>query len=216
MDTALELDERSAVRSGRSAITSSIPNFERLLGTQAWARLPAAVRARFDTEAHAHEATIYVGATLVRASTVGRIFAHLCRCIGTPVAPFVGENVPMRVRVYRTQEGIVWERRYRFAQGDCVVTSTKQAEGDRVMEKLGAGLHMRLRICEEAGALHFVSEGYFFRLGPCSLRLPDWFLPGDTHVTHCDLGAGRFRFTMRTHHRWFGELYFQDGIFSEE
>jgi hypothetical protein len=194
--------------------TASIPDFERLLGPGAWARLPQAVRARFDVNAHAHEATVYVGATTVRASMTGRAFAHLCRLVGTPVAPYVGDDVPLRVRVYRTNDGVVWERHYQFAHGDCVVASTKQSDGDGLIEKLGAGLHMKLRVFEAAGALHFVSDGYFFRAGRLSLRLPDWFLPGGTHVTHEDLGDGRFRFTMLTHHRWFGELYFQDGIFS--
>jgi hypothetical protein len=139
----------------------------------------------------------------------------MCRCIGTPVAPYVGENVPLRVRVYRIDDGIVWERRYAFADRECVVKSTKQFDGSALVEKLGGGLHMRLRVFEAQGALHFVSDGYFFRVGQRTLPLPDGFLPGGTHVTHCDLGDGRFRFTMRTHHPWFGELFFQDGIFSE-
>ena len=215
MTTALfEIGAGTAGDSGSS--TSSIPDFEHLLGPSAWSRLPQAVRARFDANAHLQEATVYAGATLVRASTTGRQFAHLCRLVGTPVAPYVGDDVPLRVRVYRTNDGIVWERHYRFAERECVVTSTKQSDGDALVEKLGAGLHMKLRVFEERGALHFVSDGYFFRAGVVALRLPDWFLPGGTHVTHEDLGDGRFRFTMRTHHRWFGELYFQDGVFSGE
>jgi hypothetical protein len=193
----------------------SIPDFARLLGADAWSRLPAAVRARFGIEAHAAAATHYVGNTVVRASIAGRALAHLCRCIGTPVAPYVGESVPLRVRVYRNDDGIVWERRYAFAGRECVVKSTKQLDGNALVEKLGAGLHMRLRVFEVQGALNFVSDGYFFRVGQLTLPLPDWFLPGGTHVTHCDLGDGRFRFTMRTHHSWFGELFFQDGVFSE-
>jgi len=213
MTTALVEIGSPAVATARSA-RSSLPDFEQMLGHAAWSRLPPAVRARFDANAHAHGATVYLGATTVRASLTGRMFAHLCRLVGTPVAPFVGDDVPLRVRVYRTGEGIVWERHYQFEHGDCVVTSTKQSEGDALVEKLGAGLHMKLRVFEDAGALHFVSEGYFFRAARLRLDLPDWFLPGGTHVTHEDLGNDRFRFTMRTHHRWFGELYFQDGIFS--
>jgi len=208
------LPRRSTLPSAPS-LPSSIPDFERLLGPQAWARLPAAVRARFDTDAHSEHVTVYSGRALVKANLVGRAFAHLCRCIGTPVAPFVGSEVAMHVRVYRNRDGIVWERRYQFAHGDCIVKSTKQLDGNRLVEKLGAGLHMRLRVLESDGALHFVSAGYFFRLSTFTLSLPDWFLPGGTHVTHCDLGDGRFRFSMRTHHPLFGELYFQDGVFSE-
>jgi hypothetical protein len=215
MATALVEGGQTTARSPRPTTTSLVPNFEHLLGDAAWARLPAAVRARFAVGAHAHHTTIYAGNTLVRANLAGRVFAHLCRCIGTPVAPYVGDNVPMHVRVYRTDDGIVWERRYAFAHRDCVVTSTKQFDGDALVEKLGAGLHMRLRVLEARRALHFVSDGHFFRFGRLTIELPDWFLPGGTQVTHCDLGEGRFRFTMRTHHPWFGELFFQDGVFVE-
>ena len=40
--------------------------------------------------------------------------------------------------------------------------------------------------------------------------------PGDAHVLHEDLGNGRFRFAMTIRHRFFGMLFYQDGIFREE
>jgi hypothetical protein len=215
MSTTLVRHGQTTVGTARSATPHSVPDFASLLGANAWSRLPAAVRARFGSGAHAAQVTVYAGNTVVRASIAGRALAQLCRCIGTPVAPYVGESVPLQVRVYRSDHGIVWERRYAFAGRDCVVKSTKQLDGNALVEKLGAGLYMRLRVFEAQGALHFESNGYFFRVGQLTLRLPDWFLPGGTHVTHSDLGDGCFRFTMRTHHPWLGELFFQDGIFSE-
>lgn len=198
-----------------SCPVDGVPDFERLLGADAWARLPAAVRVRFGAAAHASAPTVYRGIACVKASLAGRVLAHVCRCIGTPVAPYVGDEVPIMVRVYRDREGIVWERAYAFSGRTCVVKSTKQVAGGALVEKLGAGLHMRLRVYEDDGALRFASVGYFFQLGAWRLDLPDWFLPGGTHVAHVDLGAGQFRFTMRTQHRWFGELFHQDGIFNE-
>jgi len=190
------------------------PDFRKLLGDAAWNRLPGAVRERFDVDAH-RTVVIYRGETLVKASRCGRCFAQLCRLIGTPVAPFVGERVPMLVRVFGGPNGVVWERRYEFAdRAPVVVRSTKQMDEGALVEGLNAGLHMRLRVYEECGQLHFLSAGYYFRAGPLRFNLPQWFLPGVTHVVHEDLGAGNFRFTMRTEHRWFGEMFFQDGVFN--
>jgi hypothetical protein len=197
---------------GRAPPPTTVPDFEQLLGSTAWARLPAAVRARFAADAHL-EPTVYRGTACVRASVVGRLLAHVCRCLGTPVAPYVGDDVSMTVRVYRDAHGIVWEREYAFSHRTCIVRSTKEAREGVLVEKLGAGLHMQLRVQEQNGELHFVSDGYFFQIGRWRLDLPDGFLPGGTRVAHIDLGAGRFRFTMRTQHRWLGELYYQDGIF---
>ncbi|HEY5810224.1 MAG TPA: DUF4166 domain-containing protein [Povalibacter sp.] len=191
------------------------PDFRRLLGDAAWSRLPPAVHARFDGHAHSAEATLYRGEMRVRASRGGRWLAQLCRLIGTPVAPYVGDAVPIQVRVFDTPQGVVWERRYAFAgRTPVIVRSTKQLDDDGMLvEALNAGLHMRLRVFEERGELHFLSTGYYFRAGPLRFNLPDWFLPGATHVVHEDLGAGRFRFGMRTNHHWFGEMFFQDGVF---
>lgn len=200
---------------GRALRPTTLPDFEQLLGAAAWARLPAAVRARFAIDAHV-ATTEYRGIASVRASLVGQALAHLCRCIGTPIAPYVGDDVRMTVRVYRNSDGVVWEREYAFAHRTCVVRSTKQMSDGALVEKLGAGLHMQLRVQEERGDLHFISDGYFFQIGRWRFDLPDGFLPGGTHVAHIDLGAGKFRFTMRTEHGWLGELYHQDGVFAQE
>jgi Domain of unknown function (DUF4166) len=213
MATALlELDAASSKREVPSA--SGLPDFEKLVGTEGWSRLPEAVRRRFAHDAHALTATIYHGAAVVRASLGGRVLAQMCRVIGTPIAPYVGERVPMTVRVYRSTDGIVWEREYTFGNRACVVRSTKQIHQGVLVEKLGAGLHMRLHVYEAEAALHFVSDRYFFELGSLRIELPDWFLPGPTHVTHTDIGGGRFRFSMQTVHGWWGELFYQDGIFA--
>ncbi|MFL6575490.1 MAG: DUF4166 domain-containing protein [Povalibacter sp.] len=193
----------------------STPDFRGLLGEAAWKRLPAAVQDRFCASAHVHGVTHYRGSMKVRASFLGRALAQVCRLIGTPVAPWVGDDVTMQVRVYESDAGIVWERRYEFANRSPVtVLSTKQLDCEGgLVESLGAGLRMRLCIYEEHGQLHFVSTGYYFEAAGLRLALPNWFLPGVTHVIHEDLGAGNFRFSMSTDHGWLGQLYFQDGVF---
>lgn len=208
-----ELDE-SGVPASRNR-TDRRPDFRKLLGPVAWENLPPAVRARFAIEAHDGKTTVYRGQMQVKASLGGRWFAQLCRLIGTPVAPFVGAEVPVHVGVFDCAEGVVWERRYEFpGRAPTIVRSIKQVDVDgTLIEALNAGLHMRLRVYEDRGAVHFVSIGYFFRAGWLRFSLPDWFLPGTTHVIHEDQGNGRFRFTMQTEHRWFGEMFFQDGIF---
>ena len=66
-------------------------------GSEAWNRLPEAVRERF---ADATEAVTYAGAfEIVRASLLGRVFAWLGTLFGTPVAPRAGHNVEARVLV---------------------------------------------------------------------------------------------------------------------
>jgi Domain of unknown function (DUF4166) len=199
-----------------AVLPTRVPDFSRLLGPAAWQRLPAAVLRRFAN--HANAIAVYRGRMRVSASRIGRMLAHVCRLIGTPVAPYEGPDVPVSVRVYDRPDkgGTVWERRYEFpGRAPTVVSSTKQLDDDGgLVEALSAGLHMRLAVFEKAGVLHFVSTGYFFRIGRLRIALPDWFLPGTTHVVHEDRGSGEFRFALHTEHPRLGEMFHQDGIFT--
>ncbi len=192
---------------------------EGLLGEAAWQRLPAAVRVRFRDPAVAVD---YTGEfEVVRASPLGRFLAWLCLLIGTPVVPRTGLHVPAVVRVGPTERGVAWNREYRWpGSSACLVRSTKVIGTDGILvEELPARLCMPLDVYEHAGALHFVSRGYYFCLGTLPngrrvrIPLPAWLSPGTTHVEHVDEGTGWFRFTMTVRHPVFGELFYQTGRF---
>jgi hypothetical protein len=197
------------------------PTFRQLLGEVAWRRLPLAVRERFAWKPAPGAAFRYIGAmSVVRSSAAGAVIAHLCRIIGTPLAPYCGKDVPVTV-VLRAEErdhGVVWERFYRFPGRPLVrcasVKRLDAAEG--LLECVGGGVGMWLRLSEEQGELHFRSTGYFWRWGGSYLRLPRWLTPGELHVVHADLDHGRFRFSIAVRHPLLGETFFQEGIFAAE
>jgi len=189
-----------------------------LLGKAAWARLPAAVRARFSDAAQTVD---YVGEfAVIRASALGLFIAWVCRLIGTPVAPHAEENVSAVVHVQPRNGGVEWRREYLWRDHPpSVVRSTKLIDsGGTLVEVLPAGLCMALEVYEAAAVLHFVSQRYFFeftlpQIGRLRLRIPHWLSPGTTHVEHADLADGWFRFSMTVMHPVFGELFHQTGCF---
>ena len=79
-------------------------DYKRLLGSDAWASLPGAVRRRFD---HcAVREVSYVGCfDTVEASFAGRCLASFCRYLGEPLVAVVGENVPALVKVFGDRTG---------------------------------------------------------------------------------------------------------------
>ena len=201
--------------------TKVVPgNFQTLIGAAAWARLPMAVRERFACHA-ADAVTQYNGAMeVVRCSVSGYFLAQLCRLFGTPLAPFQGTHVPMTVRVYEDGQkgGIVWERIYHFpGKRPIAVRSTKVfAQNNHLLECVGGGFGMRLKVFEEDRKLHFLSTDYFWKGLGLTIPLPKWVSPGTAHVIHTDEGNGWFRFTMTIEHPVLGETFFQDGSFREE
>lgn len=197
-----------------SEIRSAHGGLRGVLGESAWGRLPAAVRQRFAEPAIAVD---YVGTfEVVRANGCGRVLAHLCRLLGTPVVPCTGRDIAAVVHVGPRNAGVDWNREYRWPDGKgWLVRSTKVIDATgRLIERLPARLCMPLDVYEGHGVLHFVSSGYYFDLGRgWQLPLPAWLSPGITHVQHIDEADGWFRFTMRTVHPWFGELFYQTGRF---
>ena len=196
------------------------PSFERLLGELAWRRLAPAIRERFRWKPAAGAEIRYVGEMLVvRSSRLGWLMAQLCRLIGTPLAPHRGTDVPVTVRLSLDGDGhgIVWERLYHFpgrAPVRCV--SVKRAAAGGLVEVVGRSIGMRLALSERHGALHFRSTGYFWQTRRRRIALPAFLTPGEMHVVHADLGAGRFRFRISVTHRLFGQIVYQDGVFAAE
>lgn len=205
---------------GPSAFVGSGPpalDFQRLLGREAWGRLPLAVRHRFGPHV-AGVSTVYAGRMVVEASRFGRLIAQACRLIGTPLAPWTGPDVPTSVDVHLDHRGgLVWARTYSFTgRAPILVSSTKLMDLDGgLLEVVRGGLGMALTVSVEDGALHFRSRYYFAGIGPLRLRIPDLLTPGRAHVMHQDRGGGAFLFSMDFHHPWLGRTLFQEGLFRD-
>lgn len=189
------------------------PDFRALVGEAGWAELPLAVRARFIDQ----PARSYEGEMRVRATTAGFLFAQLCRLIGTPLAPWRGENVSVTVNVWNRPDGaLVWDRLYRFdGRKPVKVSSCKKADRRGLVEVVRGGLGMALDVTVEDGALHFRSRGYFWEILGLRLRLPGLLTPGAAHVFHRDEGGGRFTFGLSFVHPWLGETFWQEGEFAD-
>jgi hypothetical protein len=189
------------------------PDFRGLVGEAGWAALPLAVRARFIDQ----PARTYAGEMCVRASAAGFVFAHLCRLIGTPLAPWRGEGVAVEVHVWNRPDGaLVWDRLYRFEGREPVkVSSCKKADRRGLVEVVRGGLGMALAVTVEDGTLHFRSRGYFWEIFGLRVALPELLTPGAAHVFHRDEGEGRFTFGLSFVHPWLGETFWQEGVFSD-
>jgi hypothetical protein len=193
--------------------------FRRLLGEAGWRSLAPAIRARFAAKPLPGRAVEYAGRmAAVRASLLGRVFAQLCRLVGTPIAPYTGEDVPISVFVYRDDDGdgVVWRREYLFpGRGRTVARSVKKVDraGGSLIECFARGVAMRMRVYAEDGSLHFLSTGYFLGLGRWRIPIPELLTPGQTHVIHADRGNGLFSFTLSVRHPVYGQTFFQDGSF---
>ena len=211
----------------RRKMPRTVPNLSeadndivRAMGIAGWRRLTPSIRARFLKTCDHASRLLYKGVmTRVEASPVGWLLAQPCRLAGTPLAPHRGADVPVEVAVYpdRQGRGVVWARRYFFPdKAPVIVRSAKVLDArDRLLECVGGGFGMFLKVYEENRALHFRSTRYFWEIFGLRIHLPHILSPGTAHVVHADMGDDYFRFTISITHKYLGELFFQDGIFKE-
>ena len=187
---------------------------QRLLGGD-WYRLHPSVRARFAHEPE--KPVLYEGVMeTVHCSRAGWLFAQLTRLIGNPLTARRGRDIPMQVLLTKRKGGGVWwQRTYGFARPVTVISAKRENARGQLCEYVGMGFGMRLRVYAKDGALHFISERYFWEIAGRQMPLPHWLSPGETHVSHIDFGGGDFRFTISMDHRQLGRTFYQTGIFRQ-
>jgi hypothetical protein len=194
------------------------PRFRALLGGEAWARLPPAVRERFSKRMRPGAAVTYVGEIVEsRRAWPGWLLAQLCRLIGGPLPLHddVGTAAVVTVTEDARSGGQFWTRIYGRADGfPQVIHSSKRFAGPTGLEEyLGCGFGIALTVSADAQALHFHGQHYFLALGPARLRLPPWL--GALTISHIDRGDGGFAFVLALRHPLLGDIINQTGLFRE-
>jgi len=216
------------MRARRQARVSTPPigplgdiRFRQLVGADAWDRLPDAVRRRFSHRSAAGESCVYAGHILeTRMTGFGLAMAHLLRIIGAPL-PLERGNAGAAAVVTVTERpdgsGQFWTREYVRRRGfPQVIHSTKRFAGvTGIEETVGYGVTMSLRLQARPGALFFLSEQYFIRLGKMRLPIPGRLLLGDIAVGHVDRGEDAFEFTLEVVHPLLGCIIRQRALFRD-
>ena len=194
--------------------------FRALVGHAAWARLPAAVRARFGRRLAPGATITYVGTVdACRASLAGRCLAQILRLVGgpLPVSTDVGVAASVAVTEDEAAGGQFWTRMYGRRRGfPTIVHSSKRFAGPTGLEEyVGCGIGVALTVSADARALHFDADHYFLRAGRVRVRLPRWLSPGALRVSHVDVDGERFEFALRLAHPLLGTLIEQRATFAE-
>ncbi len=205
---------------GRIASGQPDYRFLRLIGLDAWQRLPVAVQRRFSKRLPAGTSVVYQGVVReTHLNFVGRCLAQAARLIGSPLPRDDRATGPAVVVVMQNQttEAQNWVRTYTRPSGTTqTITSEKRFQGPTGLEEyVGAGIGMTLDVTEDNGALVFRSNRYFFEAGPVRFMLPRFLSPGQMTIIHRDEGGDQFCFELQLIHTWFGVLFHQIAHFSD-
>ena len=217
---AAEVISLAAIRARRRDPDVGDLRFRTLIGEPAWAALPEATRARFGKRVAGCAALLYAGEIVeCRISRAGWLLGRLAWAIGSPLPLSRDADMPACVSVTEdpASGGQVWTRIYGRRRGfPQVISSCKSFAGPTGLEeRIGGGFGIALRVEAEGGALHFLSDHYFWKVGGRRLRLPRWLAPGALRVSHIDCNHGLFAFVMELRHPRFGALIRQTAMFRD-
>jgi hypothetical protein len=199
-------------------ICIAYPAYREILGESGWGRLKPEIRRRFSVRPAAGQCVRYGGVMeSVDLSFMGWLFAQVCRLIGTPLVPYRGKNVRTEIELTwdKKLNGVAWHRAYYFGpERTFTVRSTKShGKSGELVEHIGCGFSMRLKLSEREGDLVFTSTAYQFSIAGWTFQIPALLTPGVTTVTHEQIEGDRFRFSLSVNHPLLGTTIFQDGEF---
>jgi len=206
-------------RRAQSNLLSDL-RFRTLIGDADWAALPPSIRRRFTQRLAGGNTIVYSGEVVeTRLSRAGWWLAQALRLIGAPLPLCTDARVPSVVTVTEdmAQGGQVWTRLYaRRAGFPQIIHSAKRFAGPTGLEEyVGYGIGVALTVHVSDLALVFHGDSYFVQVLGLRLRLPRWLTPGRLCVTHAELSAGEFRYTLELTHARLGTLVHQVAWFRE-
>lgn len=152
----------------------------------------------------------------IECSWIGKVLARLVQHTGA-LMPYEGIDVPVDIDVWTElgEHAVFKKRTYLFEGRRPFVFRSKMTldrRGDLV-EFVGGGFGMRVRVHAEGGNLHFQDDGYFFAIAGFRVPIPLLFSPGRVYLRHEDRGPRAFRILIEIRHPLYGLLYFQEGLF---
>jgi hypothetical protein len=194
--------------------------FKKIIGP-AWTTLHPDIQRRFDKNPLPGKPLHYTG-TLdeLRCSRLGRLLGWMSRpFVQGALIPFNDRGVPVDIQVYSRPDCpfIFKQRIYRLNGRKPIRFTSYMAESERgeVLEYVGMGLGMKLRLRVEDGNLYFTSDGYFWQVGRRRIPLPDLLTPGQTFLCHRNDDPEQFSIRIEIRHKWFGTTFTQAGQFHE-
>ena len=194
--------------------------FRKILGSE-WSKLHPDIQQRFAKNPAPGKPLLYYGTLAeLRASRFGKLLGFASKpFIQGALIPYDDSGFPVDIQVYGKpgSQNIYKQRIYMLNGRKPVKFTSYMAESERgeVLEYVGLGLGMKLRLHVADGNLHFTSDGYFWDILGWRIPLPGVLTPGQTFLRHCNEAPNRFNVRIEIRHVLFGTTFVQAGVFHE-
>lgn len=108
-----------------------------------------------------------------------------------------------------------WQRTMTFPDGktDYFRSQMHYFAANELIETIGFGFGLRLRVDVLNGDLLYRSNGHFFRCGKLELNIPDWLMLGSATISEHAVSEDEFNLDFTIEHPLLGVTYYYRGNF---
>lgn len=194
--------------------------FRKILGAE-WLKLHPDIQARFAKNPAPGQPLFYRGTlSELSCSRFGKLLGLLTLpLIRGALIPYNDTNFPVDIQVYAKAglPHIYKQRLYRLHHRKPIQFTSYMSESSRgeVLEYVGRGFGMKLKLHVHEGNLYFTSDGYFWEVLGWRVPLPGLFTPGKTFLCHCNDNPNQFNIRIEIIHCLFGKSFTQVGVFHD-
>lgn len=194
--------------------------FKKILGEE-WKKLHPDIQTRFGRNPALNKPLYYSGhLSQLTCSIFGKILGYLTLpFLKGALIPFNDFDFPVDIQVYsKPNNPSVFKQRIYHLHGRKPIQFTsymRESKQGEVLEYVGMGLGMILKLHVKDGDLYFTSNGYFWQVFGWRISLPDLLTPGKTYLSHCNGDPGQFNIHIEIKHSLFGTSFTQIGVFHE-
>lgn len=126
-----------------------------------------------------------------------------------------GNEVQTRVQKTAGADILHWQRIMSYPDGkiDYFRSQMRYLGEHELVEMIGFGFGLRLKVEVCNGDLLYYSNGHFWQWGKFSINIPDWLLLGSATISEHALSEEEFYLDFRIQHPLWGETYSYRGRF---
>ena len=208
---------KMVTRTGESASLQSFTDILRQsMSKLDWAKLHPAIQARFSPSILPNTTLCFSGTMQwVYCSPIGALLAKVLRPFSI-LPDTCNQNTKFDFRIFKRGGVFMKQRRYKLSTDETFTFTSIFSEQPCLHEEFGGGIGMKLKLAVDQGALMFLDQGYFLRLGRWRIRWPRWLTVGSFELLHRNIDAQRFQVIIRVTHPIFGTLFYQRGEFMNQ
>ncbi len=194
--------------------------FRKVLGP-AWQSLHPDIQTRFEHNPEPGKPLRYQGKlSELRCSWFGKLMGLITMpMIDGALIPYNDSDFPVDIIVYSKPDSpaIFKQRIYHLHRRKPIQFTSymQESEHGEVLEYVGMGLGMKLKLHVQDGDLYFTSDGYFWEIFGWRMPIPGLFSPGKTFLCHRNDSPSQFNIRIEIRHVLFGTTFTQVGVFHQ-